>query len=96
MKTLEGINSDDIKEGCALELLEEVDEVGSFVEDPLAIPFDVVEMSKVDKYNVVLKCDSILYNDIDRLLVRKTFKQDTCNARQASPTFSTLTTPAPG
>ena len=56
MKTLEGINSDDIKEGCALELLEEVDEVGSFVEDPLAIPFDVVEMSKVDKYNVVLKC----------------------------------------
>ena len=37
-------------EGYAFELFEEMDEVGSYVEDPLAVPIDVIEMSTVLKY----------------------------------------------
>ena len=44
VKTLDGTNA---VEGCAFELFEEVDEVGSYVEDPLAVPIDVIEMTKV-------------------------------------------------
>ena len=53
VKTHEGSNA---VEGCAFELFEEVDEVGSYVEDPLAVPIDVIEMLKV------LTCSRMLVN----------------------------------
>ena len=47
VQVLESIDGNDIKDACSLELCEEVDEVGSFVEDPLAVLIDVVDHKKV-------------------------------------------------
>ena len=58
VKTHEGSNA---VEGCAFELFEEVDEVGSFAEDPLAVPIDVIEMLKVMACSIMLVITAICY-----------------------------------
>ena len=48
---MEGLNSVELKDGCSLELLEEVDEDCGFVEDPFAVAINVLDMSRVCNYN---------------------------------------------
>ena len=74
---------------CAVELLEEVDEVGSFVEDENATVETVISKEKV-RYD--FKFCSIKNQIPFRCLPTRNYNLDVCNVSLATHTYSFLTT----